>query len=73
LKEKTIKIESSEIVHKLNKAQRYTILRKIFVDPDVPKEEKEAMLKAEMDIDYSDVDELQKLACHASLPSDENK
>ena len=31
------------------------------------------MLKAEMDIDYSDVDELQKLACQASLPSDENK
>jgi hypothetical protein len=58
LKAKSVKIESSEIVHDLNKSQRYSILKKIFADPDFPAEEKEAMLKAEMDTDYSDVDEL---------------
>lgn len=56
--EKAIKIDSSEIVHNLNKSQRYAILKKIFADADFPAEEKEAMLKAEMDTDYSDVDEL---------------
>lgn len=58
LKAKQIKIESSDIVHDINKTQRYSILRKIFADPDFPAEEKEAMLKEEMNIDYSDVDEL---------------
>ena len=70
---KQIKNEQSGAAHDLNKSQRYKIIRQIFADKDVPLADKEQILKSEMEVAYSDVDELQKLACHASLPDDENK
>lgn len=73
LKSKQIKDEESGTVHDLNKSQRYKIIRQIFSEKDVPMADKEQILKTEMELAYSDVDELQKLACHASLPTDESK
>lgn len=73
LQSKQIKDAESGTTHDLNKSQRYRIIVQIFSDKEVPMAEKEELLKAEMEIAYSDVDELQKLACHASLPGDEDK
>jgi len=39
----------------------------------VPHADKEEILKAEMAIDYSDVDELKKMSCEACLPDEANK
>jgi len=59
--------------HKFTKQQRYSLIRGIYKDPNKTLEEKEEYLKAEMQIDYSDVDELRKLQCQACLPDDANK
>lgn len=45
----------------------------IYTDTEVDLADKEALLKAEMAIDYSDVDELQKIRALACLPDAENK
>ena len=73
LEAKSIKKDGREIEHKLNKSQRYRIIKKIFANKSVNLEEKETLLQAEMQIDYSDVDELQKIACQACIPDLANK
>jgi len=45
----------------------------MFKNKDISLADKEDILKAEMTIDYSDVDDLRKLSCEACLPDDANK
>lgn len=45
----------------------------MFASEDFSEQEKMEALEVEMGKDYSDVDELQKIKCLASLPSDSNK
>jgi len=45
----------------------------MFKNKDISLADKEDILKAEMTIDYSDVDDLRKLSCEACIPDDANK
>ena len=56
--------------HTLTKTQRYMIIRQIWRSSDFTLDQKQAYLKAEMQIDYSDVDENQRIRCEACLSSD---
>ena len=59
--------------HLLTKSQRYQIIRKVYSSPEIDLAKKTEYLTTEMAIDYSDIDELQKIKCLACLPDDENK
>ena len=63
LKGKAIPLAEEGKWHALTKAQRYQILRAIFKERGVPESEKNELLLEEMNIDYSDVDELEKIGC----------
>ena len=57
-------------VHTLTKLQRYQIIRKIFANKDIPLDEKMGYLNKEMAVDFSDVDNMNKLKCLACIPDD---
>jgi hypothetical protein len=59
--------------HPFTKSQRYTILKQVFRMEKISRQEKDALLAKEMKIDYSDVDENQKIACMACLPEADSK
>jgi len=73
LASKSIPLQAEGTSHELTKLQRYNIIRKIFSDKDVPLEEKNKVLGEEMAVDYSDVDENNKIKCLACIPHQQNK
>ena len=73
LSAKTIPLSQEGQFHELTKLQRYNIIRKVFADKDISIEEKNKVLQEEMVIDYSDVDENNKIKCHACIPDADNK
>ena len=54
--------------HNLSKSQRYQIIRQLFKDATVPMEVKVSALEAEMKINFTDMDEKQKVRCYSCLP-----
>lgn len=69
LKEKTIDLNGDK-KHLLNKSQRYAIIRVIFRNKNFDNTEKYKYLDEEMTIDYTDIDEKQKMRCISCLPED---
>mmetsp|Transcript_1239 Transcript_1239/g.1433 ORF Transcript_1239/g.1433 Transcript_1239/m.1433 type:complete len:305 (-) Transcript_1239:3-917(-) len=67
------KLALAEGEHTLSKKQRYAIIRNIFKDPSVSREDKDAYLEAERKIDFTDQDDLDKERCLGCLPDDASK
>lgn len=57
----------------LSQHNKYAIIEKIYEDKEFPLEEKEKLLKQELDKDKSDEGQRAKKVCEAALPNAENK